>query len=83
MEKEDNIILLTFTPEGLHCLKHDGWRYENCETHLKNVSNDIIRDVSVLHYGELQDRKFLGKCIIFKVWNSKTKYMIIFEKSII
>lgn len=61
MEGEGNVILLASTPEGLQCLQYDGWRYEKCKTHLKNVSSDTIKDVNVLHYGKLQDKNFLGK----------------------
>lgn len=61
MEGEDNVILLASTSEGIHCLKYDGWRYEECKIHLKNVSHDSIKDVNALHYGKLRDKNMLGK----------------------
>lgn len=63
MENDGNVILLAFTPEGLQCLQYDGWRYEKCKIHLKNVTNDTIKDVNVFHYGKMQDRNLLGECL--------------------
>lgn len=65
--------MLASTPEGLQCLQYDGWRFEKCKTHLKNVTNDTIKDVNALHYGKLRDKNVLGKLNVSALYAGHVK----------